>query len=300
MKLIEVKNLVKNYETVEAVKNIDFHVNEGEFIGFLGPNGAGKSTTISVLSTLIGKTSGSVSVCGYELDKDDDAIRKNIGVVFQDSMLDKELSVETNLSIRASLYGYKKSEINVRIARIVKDFELNDILKQSYGTLSGGQRRRVDIARALIHNPRMLFLDEPTTGLDPKTRKLVWKILNALIKKGLTIILTTHYMEEVINCDRIIVIDKGEIVDSGSPEQLRSKYTSDSLKIVGDLDPIIKGIKDTYKYKVNADLLTIDIKKSKVAIDIINSYKEYITDFEVIRGTMDNVFLTITGRKLEE
>lgn len=300
MKLIEVKNLIKNYETVEAVKNIDFHVNEGEFIGFLGPNGAGKSTTISVLSTLIGKTSGSVSVCGYELDKDDDAIRKNIGVVFQDSMLDKELSVETNLSIRASLYGYKKSEINVRIARIVKDFELNDILKQSYGTLSGGQRRRVDIARALIHNPRMLFLDEPTTGLDPKTRKLVWKILNALIKKGLTIILTTHYMEEVINCDRIIVIDKGEIVDSGSPEQLRSKYTSDSLKIVGDLDPIIKGIKDTYKYKVNADLLTIDIKKSKVAIDIINSYKEYITDFEVIRGTMDNVFLTITGRKLEE
>lgn len=298
--IIEVKNLVKNYKDVHAVKDISFSVEEGSFISFLGINGAGKSTTINILCTVLEKTSGNVKIGGYDLDKEKNKIRELIGIVFQGSVLDKQLSVKENLESRAAYYGMSKKQSTKRIAELTKTFELYDILKRKYETLSGGQRRRVDIARALINQPKILFLDEPTTGLDPKTRKQVWEIINRLRKDtGLTVFLTTHYMEETIDCDNVIIIDSGKIAANDSPHNLKSRFSSNSLvwyaEQSSEKEKVLQA--DNLKFEHIGDAYKIKIDDSRQAVDIANRHKE-ITDFEVIKGNMDDVFLTVTGKRL--
>ena len=220
MKIIEVKNLTKKYKEHTAVDGISFDVEEGELFAFLGENGAGKSTTINMLTTILQKTDGTAFICGYELGRQDDEIRKVNGIVFQNSVLDKMLSVKDNLLTRGSYYGLSRREVEKRLEPFAEHFEMKDIWDRRYDKLSGGQRRRVDIMRALINKPRILFLDEPTTGLDPKSRKLVWDYITCLRKEyGMTIFLTTHYMEETRDADHVVILDKGQIITCGTPAE---------------------------------------------------------------------------------
>lgn len=298
--VIEVVNLVKNYGNVKAVKGISFTVKKGSFFAFLGENGAGKSTTINILCTVLEKTSGSVKVCGYDLDKDKDAIRKSIGIVFQGSVLDKELTVLENLKCRASLYGYTKNEINNKIKKITENLNLSNILNRQYGKLSGGQRRRVDIARALINEPQILFLDEPTTGLDPQTRVSVWNAINELRSQGLTVFLTTHYMEETRLCDDVIILDEGEIKASGNPNELKNKYANDHLIWYIEEKPEYTSLLQEYGYtfKYNKNAYVIQIEDSKDASRFIANNIDLVADYEVIKGDMDSVFINVTGKEL--
>ena len=227
---ITVKNLTKKYDDFTAVNSISFDVEEGELFAFLGENGAGKSTTINILCTILDKTAGDVKVFGNELSKDDDKIRNLIGIVFQNSVLDKKLTVGENLMTRGAYYGLNKKRIKERLEPYMDDFEIGEIWNRKYEKLSGGQRRRVDIVRALINDPKILFLDEPTTGLDPKSRKIVWDHIRKLKKeKQLTIFLTTHYMEETTDADEVKILEHGNIIASGTPAQLKSRYSRSKL-----------------------------------------------------------------------
>ncbi len=300
MNIIEVKNLRKYYKNIKAVDDISFTVEKGSFFAFLGPNGAGKSTTISIIATLLEKTSGEILVCNKEVGRHNEIIRKKIGVVFQKSVLDDLLTVKENLESRASFYNYSKKEIAKKINEVVRITELEPYLHRRYKTLSGGERRRIDIARALIHEPDILILDEPTTGLDPSSRKMIWNILNKLRHdKSLTIFLTTHYMEETLEADKVVIIDHGRIVASGTPEYLRQRYSNDLLKISPKKGLLKELDIDKVEYEKDRDIIKIRIEDSFKGLDIINKYKEYIDGFEIIRGNMDDVFLNITGRKLE-
>jgi len=299
MKAIEISKLVKTYDNVKAVKSISFDVEHNSFFAFLGPNGAGKSTTINIISTLLDYDSGVVKVYGNELSKDDSKIRDKIGVVFQQSMLDGLLTVMENLEIRSSFYGITKANLLIRLEEINEFIEIEPFLNQKYKTLSGGQRRKADIARALINWPEILILDEPTTGLDPKSRKDIWRLINKLrLEKNVTIFLTTHYMEEVKDANKVVIINDGEIVAQGSSEELRLKYSSDRVKIIpkNDLEKVLNA--DNVEYYVVNNTINIDLEDAFAGIDFVNKYKEHIKDFEIIRGDMDDVFLNITGRKL--
>lgn len=299
--IIEVKELTKYYKEVKAVDAISFAVKEGSLFAFLGENGAGKSTTINVLCTVLAKTSGKVFVAGHDLDKEPDKIRNTIGIVFQGSVLDGNLTIKENLVTRGRYYGLGKKEILNRISELDIMLGLKDILKRKYDNLSGGQRRRADIARALMHKPKLLFLDEPTTGLDPKTRKLVWETINSLRKKeGLTVFLTTHYMEETLNADEVVIIDEGKIIADDTPAGLKSKYTTNRLlwyaeKTATNDELLTKaGFKFTYK----VDFYRISFNEYEEIIEFISQNKSRVNNFEIIKGNMDDVFLTITGRKL--
>lgn len=297
MKAIRVENLVKNYKNVNAVKSISFDVNEGELFAFLGENGAGKSTTINILCTILKKTSGNVKIFDYELDKHDNEIRNTIGIVFQNSVLDSKLTVEENLLTRASYYGLNKKEALKRIEPFFKLFELEEIWKRKYESLSGGQRRRVDIVRALINEPKILFLDEPTTGLDPKSRSIVWEYINKLrCEKKLTIFLTTHYMEEVVNADRVVILDKGMIVENDTPANLKTKYTSTKLYWYINESKENEALINNYEYKYEVDHYIINMESDDIREFI---YKNKIESFEVFKGTMDDVFLKLTGKELK-
>lgn len=277
---IEVKNLKKNYGDVAAVKGIDFAVEKGSLFSFLGTNGAGKSTTISILTTLIKPTSGTAKVAGFDVVKDAERVRTLIGIVFQESILDKDLTVQENLEVRGSLYGYKGEQLNAAVKRVIELTQLEEIAKRRYKTLSGGQKRRTDIARALIHTPEILFLDEPTTGLDPKTRQDVWQLITDLQQThGMTIFLTTHYMEEAANSDQIVIIHKGEIKAVGTPESLKEKYSTDTLKLTLN----------------TGERQIIPIKKTTDAFAHIDPIKDTIDHIEIISGTLDDVFLTLRG-----
>lgn len=298
--VIEVKDLVKNYNENKAVKGISFSVEEGSFFAFLGINGAGKSTTINILCTVLEKTSGSVTIGGFDLDKQKSEIRNLIGIVFQGSVLDGQLSVKENLESRAAYYGMSSKSVKKRIAELSEMFNLGDIMKQRYNSLSGGQRRRVDIARALINEPKILFLDEPTTGLDPQTRKQVWSIIHDLRKKtGLTVFLTTHYMEETIDCDNIVILDSGEIVANGTPYSLKDTYASNSLIWYTEKSDEVENIlaSEGKEFKYLGDAYKITIKSSVEATNLIAKYPQ-ITDYEVIKGDMDDVFIAVTGKEL--
>lgn len=300
--IIEVKNLVKNYKSVQAVKDISFEVKEGSLFAFLGENGAGKSTTINILCTILQKNSGTVIINNNDLDKSANEIRKEIGIVFQNSVLDGVLTVKENLYSRCAYYGLSKKESDERVAYLSNLLDLGEIINRRYANLSGGQKRRVDIARALINNPKVLFLDEPTTGLDPKTRKLVWNIINGLRKTlGLTVFLTTHYMEETEEADEVVVIDGGKIVAKGTPNALKSIYAKNKMlwhternnkyddllnKYSLDFEYVI----DTYKIKYD------DISK---VIDFISNERQFVKDFELIKGNMDDVFINVTGKEME-
>ena len=300
MNIIEVRNLTKKYGDHEAVKGIDLDVKEGELFAFLGENGAGKSTTINILCTILGKTSGDVKICSHSLGKEDDLIRKEIGIVFQNSVLDDKLTVRENLFTRGSYYGLSKKQIEERLNDFYETFELGAIMKQKYGTLSGGQRRRVDIVRALINKPRILFLDEPTTGLDPKSRKIVWDYIDYLRReKGMTIFLTTHYMEETRDADHVVILDKGKVIAKGTPAELKSSYASSKFlwyterseendHLAAAIDPGFVYDADHYNIPFDGDI-----------IGKINSFRDKIRDFEIIKGSMDDVFLKLTGRIME-
>lgn len=299
--IIEVTALKKNYGPIEAVKGIDLFVKKGHLLAFVGPNGAGKSTTIHMLTTFLKPDSGKISIAGYEIGKEDDKIKHEIGIVFQDSVLDAYLTVYENLYIRGSVYGLSKGTLIEAIDRAMKVTDISDLGKRRYGSLSGGQRRRVDIARALIHEPNILFLDEPTTGLDPQTRLLVWETIHRLqTEKGMTVFLTTHYMEEAGKADYVYVIDNGTIVAQGSPNELKDQYSSDTLQI----KPVDKKAcmevlqKDDIFFTVQADTLIIPIASVWDAEPLIHRYREEISSFQVLNGTMDDAFVAITGKEL--
>lgn len=297
MNAITVSNLVKDYKEHRAVKGISFEVKEGELFAFLGENGAGKSTTINILSTILKKTSGEVKVFDNVLGEDDDTIRSQIGIVFQNSVLDDKLTVSENLYTRGSYYGFSKKQTDERLAEFKEGFELDEIWNRRYDKLSGGQRRRVDIARALIHSPRILFLDEPTTGLDPKSRKIVWDHIDYLRReKKMTIFLTTHYMEETKDADNVVILDKGEIIAQGTPAELKTGYASSRLvwyaQESDENAEILKGMDYTY----DSDHYNVKFRDS--ITDLLYEYKNKITDFEIIKGSMDDVFLNLTGREI--
>ncbi len=297
MKLLEVRDLYKNYKEIEALKGISFSINKGEFVALLGPNGAGKSTTMNILCTLLRQTAGNVQYGDLIIGKDDAKIRKRVGVVFQESVLDNKLTIKENLMTRGALYGYGKEELISKVANVISTLRIEDYQDQKYGETSGGQRRRADIARALLHEPELLILDEPTTGLDPSTRKLVWETLDELREQGLTIILTTHYMEETADCDNVIIINEGTIVTSDTPDNLRVKHSTDRLRLIGDIDSI-KNELSNYTIKNGAGVVEVELKNSLESLVIIEKVKEYVTAFEVIRGDMDDVFLNLTGTRL--
>ncbi len=300
MNCIEVKDLVKRYDKVEAVKGISFTVEKNSFFAFLGPNGAGKSTTINILSTLLDYDSGHILVNGKELGKEDDAIRDSIGVVFQNSVLDDLLSVRENLHIRGSFYGLHGHEVDQRVEEINFLLEIKPFYHRRYGRLSGGQRRKADIARALLNWPEILILDEPTTGLDPKSRNDIWTLINRLRnEKKITIFLTTHYMQEVHDARKVVIIDRGEIMAVGSSEELRSRYSFDRLKVSPspELEAALK--QDGREYFTVNETVNIPLKDSFEGVGLVNRYKSLIGEFEILKGSMDDVFLNITGRDLE-
>ena len=300
--ILEVKNLVKHYGNVVAVNDISFSVEQGQLFAFLGRNGAGKSTTINIICTTLSKTSGQVLVNGLWLGKDDDKIRHNIGVVFQNGVLDNALTVKENILTRASFYKLEMDTVLERLKSISELLGMEDSLNRAYGKLSGGQKRKADIARAIINQPKILFLDEPTTGLDPATRVKVWEIINHLrINEGMTIFLTTHYMEEADRADNIAIINEGKIVVNGTPNQLKEKYSTDSLRVMPkngkeELEKTFNELKLKYEFKV--DQYIIDIKDTMQALEILPKVRAYIKNFEVLKGNMDSVFLNVTGESL--
>lgn len=300
MNMIEIKNLKKSYGHIEAVKGISFEVGEGQLFAFLGCNGAGKSTTIDMLCTFLKPDGGHVKIGDYILGKENEHIKQLIGIVFQDHLLDDLLTVEENLITRSSLYFHKKDKLKDIVYSIMKEMGIENIKDRLYGTLSGGQKRRCDIARALIHQPRILFLDEPTTGLDPQTRNEVWKTITQLQKKNnMTIFLTTHYMEEAMNADYVVVMDEGKIVAKGTPLQLRKQYTKDKLKLIPKDKTCVEKLKETYIYQYDGREVTVMLDNTFEALPLLNKYINEIEDFEVIRGNMDDAFIEITGKELE-
>lgn len=284
MNSIEIQNLTKRYGDYVAVDHISFQVEKGSLIGFLGVNGAGKTTVINMLATLLKPDEGSVKICGYELGREDMEIRRKIGIVYQQNCLDEVLSVQENLICRGMIHGLTGKEAKAQCDKLTEVLKLDEILKKKYKTLSGGQKRRCEIAAALMHEPEILFLDEPTTGLDPATRIDVWKIVEQLQREEkMTVFLTTHYMEEAAKADDIIIIDHGRIVTEGTPFELKEKYAKDKLVL---------------HYKDRSE--NILIGSTLEAIPLIQSHLSEIEGFEVIQGNMDDVFVNVVGTELEK
>lgn len=285
-RIIEVDHLMKSYGTVKAVQDISFYVEEGGLFAFLGPNGAGKSTTINMICTFLRPDGGSVVVDGSRLGEDDKHIRENIGIVFQNSLLDDLLTVEENLFIRGSFYNLKGDALKKAVLKAAKATELMGFLRRPYGKLSGGQRRRADIARALIHTPRVLFLDEPTTGLDPQSRRSIWNTIKKLqAEQGMTVFLTTHYMEEAEDADYCIVVDDGKIAAKGTPSDLKGRYAKDKLRIL---------------LAESGETINLKLGSTIEALEILKKYEGDIKEFTVEKGSMDDVFIGITGKEIRE
>ncbi|MCQ2752970.1 MAG: ABC transporter ATP-binding protein [Bacilli bacterium] len=302
---VEVKNLVKSYGHVKAVNDISFYVEKGSLFAFLGVNGAGKSTTINIISTILKKDAGKVYVEGLDLDKDAQKIKNEIGIVFQNSVLDQHLTVKDNLAIRATFYALSKEQRKENIANIVKLLDLDELMKRRISQLSGGQKRRVDIARAMVHSPKLLILDEPTTGLDPKTRQAVWRLIDKIRREtGMTVFLTTHYLEEAEQAGYVVVIDRGQIIANGTPIQLKNKYTNDYIIAYGKINPAfekaLKLGKEDFHYDDERKGYVIFHNKRSTLKQKIVKYTRYINDFEVLKGTMDDAFINITGHSHEE
>lgn len=295
--IIEIKNLCKSFADVKAVNDLSFKVKEGELFAFLGVNGAGKSTTISIMCGQQKKDNGTVIIDGVDLDKNVDKIKSEIGVVFQNSVLDKPLSVYDNLKSRAALYGITGDKFKKRLNELCRLLELDNLLKRTVSKLSGGQRRRIDIARALIHNPRILILDEPTTGLDPQTRKVLWEVVYRLRKENnMTVFLTTHYMEEAADADYVVILDSGKISAQGTPLQLKNKYTGDFITIYNIDEDSVKQLGRPYE-KIG-DAYRVSLPDTQTATQLIIKYPEMFKDYEIVKGKMDDVFLSVTGKKL--
>ena len=276
----------------------DRSVREGELFAFLGINGAGKSTTINIMCGQLSKDSGEIIIDGYNLDESLDLVKNEIGIVFQSSVLDASLSVYDNLESRTALYGITGTDYNKRLDELADILEFKDILNKTVRNLSGGQRRRIDIARALIHKPKILILDEPTTGLDPKTRKLLWNVISNFRKnENMTIFLTTHYMEEAVESDYIVIIDNGRIISEGTPHDLKNTYTQDYITIYGVNEDEIRKLSPNYEVVKNG--YRISISNTKEATDMITKHPELFVDYEITKGRMDDVFLAATGKNFE-
>lgn len=302
-KIIDVLSLKKNYGEVQAVKGIDFYVETGSLFAFLGPNGAGKTTTINILSTLLSKDDGEVIVNGFKIGEHEDDIRSSIGIVFQEGVLDPLLSVKENLEVRGSFYKLSKDVLKERIEKALITTGIENLASRKYGSLSGGQKRRTDIARALLHAPKILFLDEPTTGLDPQTRKNVWNtIMHLKNEENMTVFLTTHYMEEADMADYVVIIDNGQIVAKGTPSFLKDTFSKDILRIKPKNPSLL------YKYLMaknirfdqQIDIFIIKLENTLESIEIINEVKENIESFQVLNGTLDDAFINITGKEIRE
>ncbi len=298
--MIEVRDLKKSYGKVEAVKGIDFTMKEGQLFAFLGPNGAGKSTTIHMLTTFLKPDAGSVVMGGYVLGEENDAIRRMIGVVFQDGYLDGQLSIEENLRVRASLYEMNATSVKAAVERVLELCELQDIRKRRYATLSGGQKRRCDIARALLQEPKLLFLDEPTTGLDPKTRSMIWNMIHRLQReKGVSVFLTTHYMEEAKDADEVVVLKQGLIQAKGTPAELKRMYARNHLRLYAQDNNRLKQRLDAMRcsYTSLGDGVDLPLSHTMDALPLLEQLSGLYEDFEVILGTMDDAFLAIIGEE---
>ncbi len=299
MNSIEIRHLKKYYGDVKAVDDITFSVEEGEFFAFLGVNGAGKSTTISVLCGKTPATEGEVYVNGMPIGDDPKAVCESLGVVFQESVLDGALTVKENLRSRAALYGIFGKQFERRLLELSSLFELSELLSRPVNKLSGGQRRRADIARALIHEPRILILDEPTTGLDPQTRKQVWAVVHALRKvRRLTVLLTTHYMEEAADADRVVILDGGKILADDTPLALKEKYTGDFITLYHVREEDVKMLK--LPYTAVGDGYRLELPCTRAATDFILKYPALFSDYEIVKGKMDDVFLAVTGKTGKE
>lgn len=296
-KVIEIEHLNKSYGKLKAVDDLSFSVRHGELFAFLGVNGAGKSTTISIICNQLSKDSGKVRVCGKEADSEANSIAEKLGVVFQNSVLDKALSVKDNLRSRAALYGITGSEFKKRLDELTSLLEMDDILTRPVGKLSGGQKRKADIARALLNKPKILILDEPTAGLDPQTRRLLWNVVKQLRKdENLTVLLTTHYMEEAAEADYIVIIDSGKTAAEGTPLSLKNEYTGDFITLYDyDEESISKlGI----EYEKSGGALKLQVANTAKATELIVTHPEIFTDYEITKGNMDDVFLAVTGKNL--
>lgn len=295
--IIEIENLSKSFKDVNAVSDLSFSVKKGELFAFLGVNGAGKSTTISIICNQLKKDSGKIVIDGVDIDKNSESINSKLGVVFQASVLDGFLTVYDNLKNRAALYGIYGKEFEKRLDELSDILNFKDLLKRSVKKLSGGQRRKIDIARALFHHPKILILDEPTTGLDPQTRKNIWNVINKLRKEEqITVLLTTHYMEEAADADYVVIIDSGKKVASGTPLELKNKYTGDFITLYNVKEEDV--IKLGFPYEVNRDAYRIAIPDTKTASNLIIEHQDIFNDFEITKGKMDDVFLQVTGKKL--
>ena len=299
MAAVSVHDLRKSYDDFEAVKGISFEVKEGSFFAFLGPNGAGKSTTISILCSLLDYNSGTVEVFG----KSPTEARTEIGVVFQDHMLDDKLTVRENIALRGSMYGLKGQELNDAVDKVLALTDSNEFADRKYGQLSGGQKRRADIARALVHNPKMIILDEPTAGLDPQSRTMLWRtVFNLNRDTGLTVFLTTHYMEEASDADDIVIIDHGEIVAQGTSDELKERYCTDYIRAIPkDQESFIKKLSfENIRFTEDKGIFTIPVKDTIRSIGLLNKFKDDLESFEVRKGTLDEAFIKITGGEDDE
>lgn len=295
--IIQINHLSKSFGNVKAVQDLSFHVKTGELFAFLGINGAGKSTTINIMCGQLSKDSGSVVINAHDLDKDMDFIKSELGVVFQSSVLDSALSVYDNLQSRAALYGITGREFKKRIDELAEILDFKDLLKRTVGKLSGGQRRRIDIARALFHKPKILILDEPTTGLDPQTRRILWNVISDFRKnENMTVFLTTHYMEEAAEADYVVIIDDGKISAEGTPLELKNIYTGDYITIYGENEENIKKLGIEYEKIQNGYRLFVP--NTGVATDLIIQNPQLFHDYEITKGKMDDVFLAVTGKTL--
>ena len=300
--IIEIENLKKSFKDVKAVDGLSFNVKEGELFAFLGVNGAGKSTTINIISGVLSKDDGTVKVCGKNIGDNPDSIKSELGIVFQNSVLDKRLSVYDNLKYRAGLYDIFGNGFKQRLDEMDGLLGLKELYKRPVCKLSGGQRRRVDIARALLHNPKLLILDEPTTGLDPQTRQTVWAVVDKLRKeKGLTVFLTTHYMEEAGEADYVVILDSGKKAAEGTPHELKTKFASDFIRFYKRLDEAEKYFESKgYTVKHVRDFVEVEFKDTAKVGLFFKENSAIFEDFEVLKGNMDNVFLKVTGKDLKE
>lgn len=295
--MMQIEHLHKSFGEIHAVNDLSFRVKKGELFAFLGVNGAGKSTTINILCGRLAKDAGRVEICGTDMDRDPDRVKRSLGVVFQNSVLDKDLSVRDNLESRAALYGISGSAFRTRLAELAGMLDFEDLLRRPVGKLSGGQRRRIDIARALLHDPEILILDEPTTGLDPQTRSLLWEVIAGLRReRHLTVFLTTHYMEEAADADYVVILDHGAIAAEGTPLVLKNTYTGDYITLYGTDEQTVKEL--GAPYEGIRDAFRVSVPDTAAATALILAHPEIFRDYEITKGKMDDVFLAVTGKKL--
>lgn len=301
--IIKVEHFSKSYGSFKAVDDISFTVDEGSIFAFLGPNGAGKTTTINTLCTILDKSEGNIQINGHDVTKEKGLVRKDIGIVFQDSTLDTKMTVEENLKYHCSFYKVPKKEIAQRIDFALRLVELSEWKKAVVNSLSGGMKRRVEIARGLVHYPKVLFLDEPTTGLDPQTRANVWGYIQRLQKeKNITVFLTTHYMDEVEICSKVVIMDHGKIIAGDTPDNLKKQYTSMEIAVECTQTESVQNmlIQQNMPYKVMENKIIFHTKQPDAALEILSKCKDVINDFEVKKGTLNEVFLAITGKEIRE